>query len=141
MKDVFDSLWMKSLAVMALIILILCCGCSSPKSRHLDIAGCYVTQSGTFAVGSIEAQSAPEGVESAMVKYTDDTSWFSDQKKHTISILLTGTNSTVHADAIVSNICRAFTRTAPILEYGYPQISTNLTAAVPAMPTGGAAAK
>lgn len=95
-------------------LLAICTGCAT-KSRHLDIAGAYVNQSGTVAVGSIEVQSAPEGVESAMVSYEDSAAWFSDVKEHSIRILLTGTNSVTAADGIVSNICAAFTATAPQL--------------------------
>ena len=36
MKDVFDSLWMQSLALMALIILILCCGCQNPRTSYMN---------------------------------------------------------------------------------------------------------
>lgn len=95
-------------------LLAICTGCAT-KSRHLDIAGAYVNQSGTVAVGSIEVQSAPEGVESAMVSYEDSAAWFSDVKEHSIRILLTGTNSVTAADGIVSGICAAFTATAPLL--------------------------
>lgn len=90
-------------------------GCGSTKSRHLDISGAYVTQSGALAIGSVEAQSAPEGIESAMISYEDSAAWFSDVKEHRIRILLTGTNSTASADGIVSNICAAFTATAPVV--------------------------
>ena len=95
-------------------LLAICTGCAT-KSRHLDIAGAYLNQAGTVAVGSIEVQSAPEGVESAMVSYEDSAAWFSDAKEHSIRILLTGTNSVTAADGIVSNICAAFTATAPHL--------------------------
>ena len=102
---------MKKLLFVALAATL--AGCGSTKSRHLDISGAYVTQSGTFAIGSVESQSAPEGIESAMVSYEDSAAWFSDVKEHRIRILLTGTNSTASADCIVSNICKAFTATAP----------------------------
>ena len=95
-------------------LLGICSGCAT-KSRHLDISGAYLNQAGTVAIGSIEAQSAPEGVESAMVSYEDSAAWFSDAKEHRIRILLTGTNSVTAADGIVSNICAAFTATAPSL--------------------------
>ena len=104
---------MKKLLFVALAATL--AGCGSTKSRHLDISGAYVTQSGTVAIGSVEAQSAPEGIESAMVSYEDSAAWFSDVKEHRIRILLTGTNSTASADGIVSNICAAFTATAPVV--------------------------
>lgn len=87
--------------------LIALCGCAT-KSHHVDLAGCYATQAGTLAIGSIEIQSAPEGVESAMVSYEDSKAWFSDVKEHRIRILLTGTNSVKAADMIVDDICKAF---------------------------------
>ena len=99
---------------LGVAVLCICTGCST-KSRHLDISGAYLNQAGTVAIGSIEAQSAPEGVESAMVSYEDSAAWFSDAKEHRIRILLTGTNSVTAADGIVSNICAAFTATAPQL--------------------------
>ena len=78
-------LFFGGLALMAL------CGCMSDdpeKSRHLDIGGVWTNpKTGTLIAGSIEVQSAPEGVESAMVKYEDDTSLFSDEKNHKINIL------------------------------------------------------
>lgn len=103
--------WFEIIVLIAVFCVFVLCvlGCTSaPKSRHLDIAGAYVTQTGTIAIGNIEVQSAPEGVESAMVRYDDDVAWFSDKKKHSISILLTGTNSVSTADSIVKDICNAF---------------------------------
>lgn len=81
-------------------------GCAT-KSSHIDLAGAYSTGAG-FAIGSVEIQSAPDGVESAMVSYEDSKAWFSDVKEHRIRILLTGTNSVVSADSIVKDICNAF---------------------------------
>ena len=86
------------------------------KSRHLDIGGVWTNpKTGTFIAGSIEVQSAPEGVESAMVKYEDDTSLFSDEKNHKINILMTGSNSVQSVTSVVQSICTAFIATAPIL--------------------------
>lgn len=110
-KDVI--LFFGGLALMAL------CGCMSDdpeKSRHLDIDGVWTNpKTGTLIAGSIEVQSAPEGVESAMVKYEDDTSLFSDKKKHKINILMTGSNSIQSVTSVVHSICTAFIATAPIL--------------------------
>lgn len=98
------------------IAAVLVAGCgTTTKSRHLDISGAYANQTGTIALGSVKVQSAPEGVESAMVKYEDDTAFFSDKKKHYVSVLLTGTNSTSAATGIVSNICWAFIATVPTI--------------------------
>ena len=110
-KDIV--LFFGSLALMAL------CGCMSDdaeKSRHLDIGGVWTNpKSGTLIAGSIEVQSAPEGVESAMVKYEDDTSLFSDKKRHKINILMTGSNSVQSVTSVVHSICTAFIATAPVI--------------------------
>lgn len=110
-KDVI--LFFGGLALMVL------CGCMSDdaeKSRHLDIGGVWTDpKSGTLIAGSIEVQSAPEGVESAMVKYEDDTSLFSDKKKHKINILMTGSNSVQSVTSVVHSICTAFIATAPVI--------------------------
>ena len=101
--------------ILALIFsAVVFCGCAN-KSRHLDIAGAYASQAGTVAIGSIEVQSAPENVESAMVKYVDDVAFFSDKKKHKINILMTGTNSVQSVVDVVKNICEAFIVTAPVI--------------------------
>ena len=98
------------------IAAVIVAGCgTTTKSRHLDISGAYANKTGTIALGSIEVQSAPEGVESAMVKYEDDVAFLSDKKKHYVSVLLTGTNSTSAATGIISNICSAFIATAPTI--------------------------
>ena len=111
LKDII--LFFGGLALMAL------CGCMSDdaeKSRHLDIGGVWTNpKSGTLIAGSIEVQSAPEGVESAMVKYEDDTSLFSDKKKHKINILMTGSNSVQSVTSVVYSICTAFIATAPVI--------------------------
>lgn len=101
------------------IALLSFCGCMSDdieKSRHLDIGGVWTNpETGTFIAGSIEVQSAPEGVESAMVKYEDDTSLFSDKKNHKINILMTGSNSVQSVTSVVHSICTAFIATAPVI--------------------------
>lgn len=99
---------MKKLIILTLGLAI--CGCAT-KSRHVDLAGAY-SSGGTFAIGSVEIQSAPEGIESAMVSYEDSKAWFSDIKEHSIRILLTGTNSVNSADNIVKDICNAFVTVA-----------------------------
>lgn len=102
------------IVVFALTLLYACSGCAT-KARHIDLAGLYATEAGVLAVGAVEIQSAPEGIEAAMVSYADDTSWFSDEKAHKIKILLTGTNAVHTADKIVADICDAFKATAPAL--------------------------
>ena len=111
LKDII--LFFGGIALMAL------CGCMSDepeKSRHLDIGGVWTNpKTGTLIAGSIEVQSAPEGVESAMVKYEDDTSLFSDKKNHKINILMTGSNSVQSVTSVVHSICTAFIATVPVI--------------------------
>lgn len=85
------------------------CGCAT-KTRSVDLAGMYASESGTLAIGSIEVMAAPEGEESATIKYSEDTAWLSPSTKtHDIKIMLTGTNSVSSATGIVKEICKAFT--------------------------------
>ena len=115
MKKLVDGGMVLLMAAWVLVMAWFLSGCGTSKARHLDISGAYVAKSGAFAIGSVESQSAPEGIESAMVSYEDSAAWFSDVKEHRIRILLTGTNSTASAEGIVSNICAAFTATAPVV--------------------------
>lgn len=98
-----------------LLALFALAGCGG-KAHHIDLAGAYANQAGTLAIGSIEIQSAPGEIESAMISYEDSASWFSDIKEHRIRILITGTNSVHSAPSIVSNICETFIATAPVLK-------------------------
>jgi hypothetical protein len=106
LKDII--LFLGSLALFAL------CGCAA-KSHHIDLAGCY-SAGGGIAIGSMEIQSAPEGVESSMLSYEDSKAWFSEQKEHRIRILLTGTNAVTSAKSIVKEICDAFVLSAASLQ-------------------------
>jgi hypothetical protein len=100
----------------ALILACFCIiGCAAPKARYIDLAGAYVSKTGTFAVGSVEIQTAPENTESAMISYSDSVSWFRDIKEHRVAVFLTGTNSVLAAPAIVTNICSAFVSAAPYI--------------------------
>lgn len=88
--------------------LVALCGCTT-KTRSVDMSGMYATDTGTLAIGSVEIMSAPQGEESASIRYKEDTAWLSPHTKtHDIKILLTGTNSVNNASAIVKDICRAF---------------------------------
>lgn len=100
-KDII--LFSGSLGLMAL------CGCAT-KTRSVDLAGMYASESGTLAIGSIEVMAAPEGEESATIKYSEDTAWLSPSTRtRDIKIMLTGTNSVSSATGIVKEICKAFT--------------------------------
>lgn len=103
---------MKTLALATICTTVILAGCAT-KTRSIDLAGMYASESGTLAIGRIEVQSSPEGVESAAIRYTEDTAWLSPTTKtHSIKILLTGTNAVGSARGIVKSICNAFTATA-----------------------------
>jgi len=103
------------LFAVGVALLSICTGCAT-KTRNIDLDGMYVSEAGTLAVGSIEVMASPEGEESAAIRYAEDTAWLSPSTKtHEIKILLTGTNAVCSATSIVSNICAAFTATAPAL--------------------------
>lgn len=100
-----------ALACLAAISLLLD-GCAS-KTRTIDLAGMYASESGLLAIGEVEVMAAPQGEESATIKYTEDNAWLQpSMKKHNIKIMLTGSNSVEKVDAIVKNICYAFTEVA-----------------------------
>ena len=102
-----------SLAIASIIAsAAILAGCAS-KTRSIDLAGMYASEAGTLAIGRVEVQSSPQGVESAAIRYTEDTAWLSPSTKtHSIKILLTGTNAVQSARGIVGSICGAFTATA-----------------------------
>lgn len=103
---------MKTLALATICATAILAGCAT-KTRSIDLAGMYASESGTLAIGRIEVQSSPEGVESAAIRYTEDTAWLSPSTKtHSIKILLTGTNAVGSAKGIVKSICSAFTATS-----------------------------
>jgi len=103
---------MKTFTIVTAIATALLVGCAT-KTRSIDLAGMYASETGTLALGKVEVQSAPEGVESAAIRYTEDTAWLSPSTKtHSIKILLTGTNAVGSAKSIVKSICGAFTATA-----------------------------
>ena len=103
---------MKKLLVLAALAAITT-GCAT-KSRTFDAKGMYVSESGQLAVGYIHVDAIPEGVDSAVIHYTEDTALLSPSTKtHDIDIILTGTNSVGSASGIVKSICQAFVQVAP----------------------------
>ena len=91
-------------------------GCSTTKSRSFDAKGMYVSETGQLAVGSVHVEAIPEGTDSAVIHYTEDTALLSPSTKtHDIDIILTGTNSVGSAEGIVESICKAFVEVAPIV--------------------------
>ncbi len=110
----------KALAALlfAAVIMAVATGCAT-KARTLDMMGMWASESGQLAIGSIEVQAIPEGVDSSLIKYSEDNAWLSPTMKlHEISITLTGSNSVHHAEKIVDSICDAFVAAAPKIAAG-----------------------
>ncbi len=104
---------MNKLAILAAVAALAFAGCAT-KSRSFDAKGMYVSESGQLAVGMIHVDAIPEGTDSAVIHYTEDTALLSPTTKtHDIDIILTGTNSVGSADGIVKSICEAFVQVAP----------------------------
>ncbi len=101
---------MKKLFISAVMGAALVSGCKSDRVKSCEIDGMFIqSASGTLAIGSIDIMASPNGQESAVIKYAEDTAWLSPSTKtHEVKILLTGTNSMLKVDAIVESICRAF---------------------------------
>jgi hypothetical protein len=117
-------------------LLAICTGCAT-KTRNIDLDGMYVSEAGTLAVGSIEVMASPVGEESAAIRYAEDTAWLSPSTKtHEIKILLTGTNAIAAADGIVSNICAAFTATAPTIANTSPARTSETSSVSPMILSG-----
>lgn len=84
------------------------CGCAT-KTRNAELDGMYLSETGTLAIGSIDISAAPQGEESASIKYSEDNAWLSPSMKlHEIKIYITGTNSTQNVGEVVKSICTAF---------------------------------
>lgn len=106
---------MNKTIIIAISVLAVCAGCAT-KSRSFDASGMYVSESGQLAIGKIHVDAIPEGTDSAVIHYTEDTAWLSPSTKtHDIDIILTGTNSVGSAQGIVESICKAFVEVAPIV--------------------------
>ena len=101
---------MKKLLIIAMAAAL--AGCAT-KSRSFDAKGLYVSESGQLAIGRIHVDAIPEGTDSAVVHYSEDTAWIHDTKIHAIDIILTGSNSVTSARGIVKSITDAFVAVAP----------------------------
>ena len=112
MKDQIKTTAKQVAAIAALLAAALLAGCAT-KSRSFDAKGMYASESGQLAIGKIHVDAIPEGTDSAVVHYSEDTAWISDTKTHAIDIILTGTNSVGSAEGIVEKICDAFIAVAP----------------------------
>lgn len=92
-------------------------GCSTTKTRSIDLAGMYASDSGQLAIGSVKVQAIEQGTEAALINYSEDNAWLAPTMKlHEISITLTGTNAVSEASAIVEAIAEAFTEVAPSIK-------------------------
>lgn len=98
--------------------MVVLAGCAT-KTRSVELSGLYANESGTLAIGSVDVMAAPIGEESAFIKYDEDNAWLSPSMKlHDIKIMLTGTNSTEQASALVKHICEAFIAVKPGADIG-----------------------
>lgn len=123
--------------VLALILAAAFCGCAT-KSRSVDIGGMWLSETGQLAVGKVRVVAIPEGSESAVIHYTEDTAFLSPSKKtHDIDVILTGTNSVGSASNIVSSICQAFVAVAPKIA----EVNANATKGVTALDAAQAKAR
>lgn len=105
---------MKKLITIAILAAAVA-GCAT-KTRTIDLMGMYASEAGTLAIGKISVQAIPEGIEAALIRYSEDNAWLAPSMKlHEIGITLTGTNAVASAEGIVSSICAAFQATAPSL--------------------------
>lgn len=105
----------------AIIAAVVCAaflaGCAGPKSRSVDADGMFVSETGQLAIGRLHVDAIPEGTDSAVIHYSEDTPLLRpSMKTHDIDVILTGTNSVMSATNIVSSICEAFAKVASVRE-------------------------
>ena len=113
MKDYLKLGAAEAAIIVASIAAVVLTGCVT-KTRSIELAGMYASEAGTLAIGSVDIVAAPQGEETATIKYAEDTAWLSPSTKtHEIKIMLTGTNSVEKSEKIVESICRAFVAVAP----------------------------
>lgn len=99
---------MKYSTILAFAALALA-GCGTTKSRAIDASGMYMSETGQLAIGRVHVDAIPEGQESAVIHYKEDTALLSPSTKtHDVDVVLTGTNSVGNASQIVTALCDAF---------------------------------
>ena len=99
---------MKYSTILAFAALALA-GCGTTKSRAIDASGMYMSEAGQLAIGRVHVDAIPEGQESAVIHYKEDTALLSPSTKtHDVDVVLTGTNSVSNASEIVAALCDAF---------------------------------
>ena len=95
--------------ILAVVLIAATSGCTSVKSRSVEVGGMYASDTGQLAIGKVTVDAVPEDGESAIIHYSEDTAWLSPTTKtHKIDVFLTGTESASHAKDIASGICEAF---------------------------------
>lgn len=101
---------MKKISCIIALAAVVFAGCSTPpKTRSSEATGMYANAaSQTVAIGSVKVLSAPEGEESATLRFEKSYNYFQSQPNYSIDILVSGTNSTAQVTDIVANICEAF---------------------------------
>lgn len=104
----------KMMMIAALCAAAALTGCGTTKARSFDARGMYVSDTGQLAVGSVHADAIPDGLDSSVIHYSEDTALLSPSTKtHKIDIVITGTNAVTSASGIVDSICKAFIAVAP----------------------------
>lgn len=99
---------MKTTVYIAVLAAFAVAGCAT-KTRSVELAGMYASDSGSVAIGKVDIMATPSGEESAFVKYVEDNAWLCPSMKlRSIKVMLTGTNSCARADELVGSICQAF---------------------------------
>lgn len=108
------------LGIGTAMVVLAGCDTTTPKTRSIVADGMYANAaSETIAIGSVEVMSAPQGEDSAFIKYAEDNAWLSPSMKlHNISVQLTGTNTTLYAKDIVKSISEAFIAVKPGADIG-----------------------
>ena len=85
-----SGLWVLLLMVILVVLVAATSGCASSKARSIEAKGLYGSDSGQVAIGRVQVDAIPEGVDSAVIHYTEDTAWLSPSTKiHKIARLST----------------------------------------------------
>lgn len=99
----------KLLFTVALALALVGCQ-SAPKTKDLKARGMYANAATeTVAIGEVKVTCLPEGEESFVVHYSEDTAWLRPaEKTHFLDLYMTGQESVKSAPFIVHDICLAF---------------------------------
>ena len=106
---------MKKLAIVAALFaaVAVLTGCAT-KARDVEVDGMYVSDTGTFAIGSVEVTAAPLGEETVFFKYWEDTAWLSPSTKtRNCRLNLSGTNTTTKIDLALKEVKEILIHDAP----------------------------